>query len=344
VKTALITGITGQDGAFLAQHLLGKHYRVVGAARRNSGRGSWRLEELGIADRVELVPFDLYEPHSMVRMLERVGPDEVYNLAAQCYVHVSFEQPLYTADVTGVGVLRLLEAVRQAAPGARFYQASTSEMFGLTRGQRSNESSPFYPRSPYAVAKLMAHWATINYRESYGLHASCGILFNHESSLRGPEFVTRHITMAVARIARGDRRPLILGNLEARRDWGYSPDFVEGMWRMLQQEVPSEYVLATGEVHSVRDFVEAAFGAVGESIVWRGAGAEEQGISSATGATLVAVSPEQFRPAEVDYLEGDPTKARERLGWTPTVAFRGLVEGMVNADLLRLRRAERMAA
>jgi GDPmannose 4,6-dehydratase len=318
LSTALITGITGQDGAYLAQLLLGKGYRVVGAFRRASTVNTARLDALGITDSVELVPFDLTDHGNMRRVIETVGPDEVYNLAAQSFVAVSFEQPVTTGEITGVGVVRLLEAIREVNPELRFYQASTSEMFGKAQAVPQDEATPFHPRSPYAASKLYAHWTTVNYREAYGMHASSGILFNHESSLRGAEFVTRKISLGATRIKHGLQRELKLGNLEAKRDWGYAKEYVEAMWLMLQQPEPDDYVIATGETHSVGEFVEAAFEAVG--LDWE---------------RHVVTDPAFLRPAEVDLLLGDPSKAREKLGWSPKTTFKELVSLMVEADLRR---------
>ncbi len=317
-KTALITGITGQDGAYLAESLLNKDYRVVGAFRRASTVNAARLDALGITEDVELVPFDLTDHGNMRRTFDRIEPDEVYNLAAQSFVGVSFEQPITTGDITGVGAVRLLEVIREVNPSVRFYQASTSEMFGKVRETPQNEETPFYPRSPYAAAKLYAHWMTVNYREAYGMHASSGILFNHESPLRGAEFVTRKITLAAARIKHGLQGELKLGNLESKRDWGYAKEYVEAMWLMLQQPDPDDYVVATGETHSVREFVEAAFEATG--LDWE---------------KHVITDPAFLRPAEVDFLLGDRTKAKARLAWEPNVAFEELVALMVEADLRR---------
>lgn len=316
MNTALITGITGQDGAYLAQLLLEKGYRVVGAFRRASTVNTFRLDALGITSEVELAPFDLTDHGNMRRVIDAVGPDEVYNLAAQSFVGVSFEQPVTTGEITGVGVVRLLEAIREANPGIRFYQASTSEMFGRVQAAPQNETTPFYPRSPYAAAKLYAHWSTVNYREAYGMHASSGILFNHESPLRGAEFVTRKITLAAARIKHGLQNELKLGNLDAQRDWGYAREYVEAMWLMLQQPEPEDYVIATGETHSVQDFVEAAFEAA--NLDWR---------------RYVVTDPAFLRPAEVDYLLGDISKAREKLGWVPKTTFKDLVGLMVENDM-----------
>lgn len=318
-KTALITGITGQDGAYLARLLLSKGYQVYGAFRRSSVLNLERLDYLGIRERVELVPLDLLDLSGIVRVLDRVKPDEVYNLAAQSFVAVSFEQPVVTGDITGLGAVRMLEGIRLVNPKIRFYQASSSEMFGKVQAVPQNEKIPFYPRSPYAAAKLYAHWMTVNYREAYGIFACSGILFNHESPLRGLEFVTRKITHAAARIKAGLERELRLGNLEARRDWGYAPEYVEAMWLMLQQDEPDDYVIATGETHSVREFAEAAFAAV--NLDWR---------------EYVKTDPAFYRPAEVDLLVGDASKAKEKLGWCPKVTFQELVGIMVEADLERV--------
>jgi GDPmannose 4,6-dehydratase len=318
-KTALITGVTGQDGAYLARLLLEKGYRVVGGERRTSSTNRHRLDELGLTEQIQLVALDLADQGNLIRVLNDVRPHEVYNLAAQSFVGVSFEQPIMTSDVTGLGAARLLEAIRIVNPAIRFYQASTSEMFGLVQEMPQRETTPFYPRSPYGVAKLYAHWMTVNYREAFGLHASSGILFNHESPLRGPEFVTRKITQAVARIKAGLQHELRLGNLDARRDWGYAPEYVEGMYLMVQQDVPDDYVLATGETHSVEEFVAAAFEVVG--LDWR---------------EHVRVDPAFERPAEVELLCGNASRASERLGWVPKTTFEGLVRIMVEADLERV--------
>ncbi|MQL51385.1 GDP-mannose 4,6-dehydratase [Desulfofundulus thermobenzoicus] len=318
-KTALITGITGQDGAYLAQLLLSKGYRVCGAFRRSSVLNLERLDYLGIREQVELLPLDLLDLGSIVRVLQKVQPDEVYNLAAQSFVAVSFDQPVSTGDITGLGAARMLEGIKLVNPKIRFYQASSSEMFGKVQAVPQNEKTPFYPRSPYAAAKLYAHWMTVNYREAYGIYACSGILFNHESPLRGLEFVTRKITHGVARIKSGQERELRLGNLEAKRDWGYAPEYVEAMWLMLQQKEPEDYVIATGETHSVREFVEAAFAAAG--LDWR---------------KYVKTDPAFYRPAEVDLLVGDASRAKEKLGWQPKVTFKELVQIMVEADMARL--------
>ncbi len=331
-RTALITGISGQDGAYLAQLLLTKAYRVVGAQRRSSRDALPRLRELGIAGEVEFVDFDLAEMTNIMRAIDRVKPDEIYNLAAQSFVGLSFEQPLYTADADAMGPLRILEALRQLAPAARFYQASTSEMFGKVQAIPQDETTPFYPRSPYGFSKLFAHSATVNYRESYGLHASSGILFNHESPLRGREFVTRKITWSLARIKHGGLDVLELGNLDARRDWGFAGDYVVGIWLMLQQEQPSDLVLATGESRTVREFVETAGRFLGFDIEWSGMGTEEQGRDRHSGRTIVRVNPSFYRPAEVDALVGNPARAEAALGWQRQVGFETLVTMMAEAD------------
>ncbi|HVB17462.1 MAG TPA: GDP-mannose 4,6-dehydratase [Stellaceae bacterium] len=336
-KTALITGITGQDGAYLAKFLLAKGYRVVGGLRRSSSGAMPRLHELEIADDVSFVDLDLAEITNIGRALEKVQPDEIYNLAAQSFVGLSFEQPIYTADIDGIGALRLLEKIRQAIPSARFYQASTSEMFGKAQQTPQDETTPFYPRSPYGIAKLFAHWATVNYRESYGLHASSGILFNHESPLRSREFVTRKITWSLARIRHGGLDVLELGNLDASRDWGFAGDYVEGMWLILQQDQPQDFVLATAETHTVREFVETAAQRFGFAIEWSGSGAQERGTDPRTGKTIVRVNPALYRPADVDALVGRPNKAQQILGWRRTVGFEQLVTLMAEADDKRVR-------
>ena len=335
-KTALITGISGQDGAYLAALLSGKGYRIVGAARRSASGGMWRLRELGVESDVEVVDLELTEHSNVEEVIRRVQPDEVYNLAAQSFVGSSFHTPLFTSDVNALGVFRILEAIRRHKPEARYYQASTSEMFGLAREQPQNEKTPFHPRSPYGVSKLFGHWATVNYREAWGLFAVSGILFNHESPLRGEEFVTRKITLAVARQATGSDKPLRLGNLEARRDWGFAEDYVRAMWAMLQEDDPDDFVIASGETHSVRDFVTLAYECAGIEIEWVGEGVDEKALEAGTGKVLVEVDPDYFRPAEVDFLIGDCSKARDRLGWSPTLDFGGLVELMVRRDMERV--------
>ena len=336
-RTALVTGVSGQDGAYLAQFLLTKGYRVVGPLRRSSRNAIPRLIELKIANDVEFVDFDLAEITNIIRTLEKVQPDEIYNLAAQSFVALSFEQPLYTSDTDGLGPLRILESLRQAVPAARFYQASTSEMFGKAQTFPQDETTPFYPRSPYGFAKLFAHWATVNYRESCGIHASSGILFNHESPLRGREFVTRKITWSLARIRHGKLDMLELGNLDAQRDWGFAGDYVEGMWLMLQQDKAQDYVLATSETHTVRAFVEAAASRLQFDIEWSGSGLDERGTDRRSGKTIVGVNPAFYRPAEVDQLVGNPKKAQEVLGWRRKIGFEELVTLMVEADDKRAR-------
>jgi len=336
-KTALITGITGQDGAYLAKLLLEKGYEVHGGVRRIGVISTGRLDELGITDSLHLHDFELLEESNIRRVLEKSAPDEVYNLAAQSFVGVSFEQPLYTSNADALGVMRILESLRSLGGKTRFYQASTSEMFGKVQAIPQTESTPFYPRSPYGVAKLFAHWATVNYRESFDMFACSGILFNHESPLRGKEFVTRKITLAFARIAAGKQDVLELGNLDARRDWGYAADYVEGMWRMLQQDTPDDYVLATGETHTIRSFVDAAGAYFGWEFDWQGEGENEVGIERKSGKTLVRVNPAFFRPAEVELLIGSPAKADEKLGWKREVDLNGLVQLMCEADEKRVK-------
>nr|WP_211254027.1 GDP-mannose 4,6-dehydratase [Paraburkholderia nodosa] len=337
VKSAIITGITGQDGAYLTEQLLEKGYVVHGTYRRTSSVNFWRLEELGVAhhQNLRLVEHDLLDAGSCIRLMERAQPDEVYNLAAQSFVGVSFEQPALTAQVTGVGALNLLEALRIIHPKARFYQASTSEMFGKVQAIPQTESTPFYPRSPYGVAKLYAHWITVNYRESYDMFASSGILFNHESPLRGREFVTRKITDSLAKISLGQLDVLELGNLDAQRDWGYAKEYVEGMWRMLQADQPDTYVLATNRTVSVRDFVNAAAKCLGIEIEWQGTAENEIGRDRKSGKTIVRVNPTFYRPAEVDLLIGDAQKAHDELGWAPKTSLETLCQMMVEADVAR---------
>lgn len=337
-KRALVTGITGQDGAYLAKLLLEKGYEVYGAYRRSASVNGWRLEELGVADQIRMVPMDLLEITNILRVIAETAPDELYNLAAQSFVGVAFEQPIYTAEVDALGVARILEAIRTVKPDTRFYQASTSEMFGKVQEVPQTERTPFYPRSPYGVAKLYAHWLTVNYAESYNMHASSGILFNHESPLRGLEFVTRKITATLARLRHGANEALPLGNLDAKRDWGFAGDYVAGMWLMLQQPAPDHYVLATGETHSVREFVERAAEAAGFAMDWDGEGSDCRGIDRRTGRVLVRVDPALYRPAEVDLLLGEAEKARTRLGWAPSVTWEQLVEQMVKADMDRMAR------
>ncbi len=339
-RTAVVTGITGQDGAYLAQFLLQRGYRVYGTFRRGSSVNFWRIEELGIAAHPALttVEFDLTDAGSALRLLERTEPHEIYNLAAQSFVAVSFDQPVTTGLTTGLGAVHLLEAVRSFDRGIRFYQASTSEMFGRVQAMPQNESTPFYPRSPYGVAKLYAHWMTVNYRESYGIFGASGILFNHESPLRGREFVTRKITDGVARIVHGRQEVLELGNLDAQRDWGYAREYVDGMWRMLQHDAPDTFVLASGRTQSVRRFVELAFAAAGIELAWRGSGLDETGVDARSGQVRVRVNPTFYRPAEVDVLLGDPAKARAKLGWQAATPLDDLCRSMVEADLGRVDR------
>lgn len=338
MKTALITGITGQDGAYLCRHLLERGWTVVGCFRRTSAVNFWRIAELGIADHPRLIraEHDLTDLSSSIRILREHKPRAVFNLAAQSFVGVSFSQPLTTAEITGLGALNLLEAIRLTDPSIRFYQASTSEMFGKVQAVPQSETTPFWPRSPYGVSKLFAHWSTVNYRESYGMFACSGILFNHESPLRGLEFVTRKITDAAARIALGKQDVLELGNLDARRDWGFAGDYVEGMAAMLEADAPDDFVLATGRTETVRDFVSLAFRSAGLPLSWSGEGLGEVG-ADAAGRARVRVNPAFFRPAEVDLLVGSPAKARERLGWSPRMTLEQLCVAMVEADLRRVR-------
>jgi GDPmannose 4,6-dehydratase len=342
-KVALIAGVTGQDGAYLAEFLLSKGYVVHGVKRRSSSFNTERIDHLIHDPHEEGVAFHLHygdvtDATNIIRVVQETQPDEIYNLAAQSHVQVSFETPEYTANADGLGALRLLEAIRILGRESktRFYQSSTSELFGKARETPQKETTPFYPRSPYAAAKLYAHWITVNYREAYGMHASAGILFNHESPIRGETFVTRKITRAVASIAHGLQQKLFLGNLDARRDWGHTRDFVEGMWLILQQDEPDDYVLATGESHSVREFVDKAFAHIGRSIVWQGSGAEEKGIDKSTGKVLVEVDPRYFRPTEVDALLGDASKAHAKLGWRHKTSFDTLVADMVQADMAKV--------
>ncbi|WP_434777255.1 GDP-mannose 4,6-dehydratase [Neisseria sp. Ec49-e6-T10] len=337
MNIAVITGITGQDGAYLAECLLEKNYIVYGTYRRTSSVNFWRIEELGIKQHpnLHLVEYDLTDLSANIRLLQQTKATEVYNLAAQSFVGVSFEQPITTAEITGLGAVNLLEAIRIVNPKIRFYQASTSEMFGKVQAIPQQEDTPFYPRSPYGVAKLYAHWMTINYRESYGIFACSGILFNHESPLRGQEFVTRKITDSVAKISLGKLDILELGNLDAKRDWGYAKEYVEGMWRMLQVEKPDTYVLATNRTETVRKFVTMAFKAVGIELAYEGNDENEVGIDKTTGKVLVRVNQKYYRPAEVDLLIGNPEKAKKVLGWEPKTNLEGLCEMMVAADIKR---------
>ena len=338
MKRALITGITGQDGSYLAELLLAQGYEVHGIIRRASTFNTGRIDHLYRDPHLEGVKLflhygDLTDSSNLSRLLEKIRPQEIYNLGAQSHVRVSFDVPEYTADADALGVLRLLDALRETGLDSRFYQASTSELFGKVQEVPQRETTPFWPRSPYGVAKLYGFWIVRNYREAYGLHASNGILFNHESPRRGETFVTRKITMAAVRIHRGLQECLYMGNLDARRDWGYAKDYVKMMWMMLQQEKPDDYVAATGEMHSVREFIERSFAHLGHTIEWRGKGVEETGVDAATGRTVVRIDPRYFRPAEVDQLLGDPSKAKRQLGWVPEVKFDELVRIMTDGDL-----------
>jgi len=337
MKRALITGITGQDGAYLASWLLENNYMVYGAFRRASSCNFWRLRELNVLDHpgLELVEHDLLDMGNNIRLLHRIEPDEIYNLAAQSFVQVSFDQPVLTAQATGLGTLNMLEAIRTVNPKIAFYQASTSELYGKAVQTPQNEETPFYPRSPYAVAKLFAHWSTVNYREAYNIFGASGILFNHESPLRGKEFVTRKITDSVARVKLGQQERLELGNLDAKRDWGFAQEYVQGMHLMLQAAKPDTYVLATGRTEAVRNFVELAFRAVDIQLVWEGKGMKERGVDKDTGKVRVQVNPRYYRPAEVDMLIGDPAKAEKQLGWKPGTSLEELCRMMVEADIRR---------
>lgn len=343
-KVALITGVTGQDGAYLAELLLNKGYHVHGIKRRSSSINTSRIDHLYHDPHIQGADFtlhygDLTDATNLIRVVQETTPDEIYNLGAQSHVQVSFETPEYTANSDALGTLRILEAIRILGLGktTRFYQASTSELYGKVRETPQSELTPFYPRSPYAAAKIYAYWITVNYREAYDFHASNGILFNHEGPTRGETFVTRKISRAVAAIECGQQDTLFLGNLEAKRDWGHARDYVEGMWRIVQQQTADDYVLATGETHTVREFVERAFAAVGRTIVWQGEGVDEVGIDERSSQVLVRIDPAYFRPTEVDLLLGDPTKARDRLGWKHTTSFQELVEDMVASDLRQAR-------
>ncbi len=337
MKIAIVTGITGQDGAYLAQLLLGKGYVVYGTYRRTSSVNFWRIEELGIQDHsnLHLIEYDLTDLGASIALLQKTRPDEIYNLAAQSFVGVSFEQPSTTAQITGVGALHLLEAIRLVNPSIRFYQASTSEMFGKVQAIPQVESTPFYPRSPYGVAKLYAHWMTVNYRESYGIFGSSGILFNHESPLRGREFVTRKITDSVAKIKLGKLDVMELGNLDAKRDWGFAKEYVDGMWRMLQADEPDTFVLATNRTETVRDFVRMAFKGAGIAVDFKGVAEHETAVDTATGTTVMRINPKFYRPAEVELLIGNPAKAQAKLGWVPQTTLEQLCQMMVEADLRR---------
>lgn len=340
MKKALITGITGQDGSYLAEQLLVKGYEVHGIIRRSSSFNTKRIDHLYDDPhhkdvRMFLHYGDMTDSSNLNRLLEKIGPDEIYNLAAQSHVQVSFEVPEYTAEVDGVGTLRFLDAIKEVGlkDKTRFYQASTSELFGKVLEIPQTEKTPFYPRSPYGVAKLYAYWIVVNYRESYGIHASNGILFNHESPRRGETFVTRKITRGLARIKAGLDDCLYIGTLDSKRDWGYAPEYTQMMWLMLQQQEPDDYVVATGETHTVREFIEKACACIGVKLAWHGAGVDEAGVDTISGKQIVRVDPRYFRPAEVDILIGDPSKAKHKLGWEPTVKFEELVKIMMDADL-----------
>ncbi|MBI5373859.1 MAG: GDP-mannose 4,6-dehydratase [Candidatus Schekmanbacteria bacterium] len=340
-KKALITGITGQDGAYLSKLLLEKGYEVYGAFRRTSDLHLERLKFLGIDKQINYVPFELLEFTNIYRTIEKLQPAEIYNLGAQSFVALSFEEPIFTSDVTGIGPLRVLEAIRAVNPKIKFYQASSSEMFGRVQEVPQNEKTPFYPRSPYAVSKAFGHHITVNYRESYKLFACSGILFNHESPLRGFEFVTRKISYGIAKIRCGLEKQIVLGNIDAKRDWGYAPEYVDAMWRMLQQKTADDYVVATGETHSVREFIEFAFKHININIVWKGKGVNEKGIDKKTGKAVVVLSPEFFRPAEVDLLIGDFSKAKNKLKWSPKTKFEELGRIMVESDIKRIENERR---
>lgn len=336
MKKALITGITGQDGSYLAELLLEKGYKVYGIMRRKSKLDYGNVKHL--VGKIELIYADMTDMVSLINAIKVSNPDEIYNLAAQSFVGTSWEQPISTADIDGMGVLNILEAIRIAKPDARFYQASTSEMYGKVQAIPQNEETPFYPRSPYGVAKLYAHWITRNYKESYGMYACCGILFNHESERRGLEFVTRKITDAAARIKLGVQDCVELGNIDSKRDWGHSKDYVKAMWLMLQQDKADDYVIASGETHKVREFVELSFKHAGMDIVWSGKGVDEIGKDKATGKIIVKINPKFYRPAEVELLLGDPTKAKKKLNWKLEISFSELVKRMVKFDLERVQK------
>ncbi len=348
-KVAFITGITGQDGAYLAELLLKKGYTVHGLKRRSSSFNTGRIDHLYQDPQVSKRNFilhhgDLTDSTNLIRIIQEVQPDEIYNLAAQSHVHVSFETPEYTANADALGTLRILEAIRLLGmvKNTKFYQASTSELYGIAQEVPQNENTPFYPRSPYAVAKLYGYWITINYREAYNMYACNGILFNHESPIRGETFVTRKITRAAVRISMGTQEQVFLGNLDAKRDWGHARDFVDGMWRMLQQDKPEDFVLATGVKTTIREFVERAFAEVGITLGWSGRGVDEVGLDTKTGNTVVSVDPTYFRPTEVDLLIGDATKARKKLGWEPTLDLQQMIEEMIVSDLEEARKDQHL--
>jgi GDPmannose 4,6-dehydratase len=341
-KVALISGITGQDGSYLTELLLEKDYIVHGIIRRSSSFNTFRIDHIynnpaHINKNFFLHYGDLTDSSNLNRLVEKIQPSEIYNLAAQSHVQVSFEVPEYSAEVDGVGTLRFLDAIKETGLNTRFYQASTSELYGKAQEIPQTEKTPFYPRSPYAVAKLYAYWIVINYREAYNVFASNGILFNHESERRGKTFVTRKITVAASKIILGQQQTMFLGNIDSKRDWGYAPEYVEGMWRMLQADQPDDYVLATNETHTIREFVEETFKALGEEIIWQGKGLEEKGLLKSSGKTVVAIDPRYFRPTEVDILIGNPAKAKEKLGWEPKTTFKELVKIMVRSDFEKVK-------
>lgn len=337
MKRALITGITGQDGAFLSQFLLEKNYEVYGAYRRSSSPITWRLNELGIEDDIKMIPFELLEYSNILGVIEKIQPNEIYNLAAQSFVKGSFEQPIYTSDVDAIGVLRILEAIRAINSDIKFYQASTSELFGVPNIIPQIETTPFYPRSPYSAAKLFAHTITINYREAYGMYACAGILFNHESEFRGIEFVTRKITSSLASIIHGSLDSFELGNIHSKRDWGYAKDYVSAMWEMLQQENADEYVIATGETHTIKEFITIVAECIGLELEWSGEGLNEHALDKRKGKKIITINEKYFRPSDVDMLQGDSSKAKEILGWKPTVTFEQLAEIMAISDYERVK-------
>jgi GDPmannose 4,6-dehydratase len=333
MKTALITGISGQDGAYLSKLLLEKGYRVIGGDRRTASGSLWRLDELGVLNDIDLVDFELAELTNIQRVIEKNNIDELYNLAAQSFVHASFEMPLMTSDVTGISVVRILESIRKINPSIKFYQASSSEMFGKVAEIPQTENTPFYPRSPYAVSKLFAHWMTINYREAYSLHAVSGILFNHESPLRGEEFVTRKITIGFAKIKNGDIDCLELGNLDASRDWGFAGDYVKGMWMMLNSDIPKDYILSTGITHTIKEYIEEVSQYYGFNILWDGTDEEMVGIDTKSNKEIIKINPKYYRPTEVDMLIGNPSRAQNELGWKNEVDFKELAKMMAESDL-----------
>lgn len=337
-KKALITGITGQDGAYLAELLISLGYKVYGGYRKSSSPNFWRLEELNIKDSLQLIDIDILDVANLSRVLMDIEPDEVYNLAAQSFVAVSFDKPILTGNITGMSVTNILEAIRIIDPHIKFYQASSSEMFGKVQEVPQKETTPFYPRSPYGIAKLYGHWMTVNYRESYDMFATSGILFNHESPLRGIEFVSRKISTSVAKIHQGVQDYFEIGNMDLKRDWGYAKEYIKGMWMMLQQEKPDDYVLSTGESHSIREFIEMAFSFIGQRIIWHKKAGEEIGIDEKTGCLRVKVNPKYFRPAEVDKIMGDYSKAQKELGWEPMTKFGNLVELMIRSDVDRMKK------